>query len=168
MRPLRPSELVGPGFWVLGLAFVLVGWNGAAGANRLEAQFPYFLSGGVFGLCLVVIGTGLVVAGALRRFGTAAEARSEELRRSFEDVLRAVAVGVTGPSGSEGLRVSVRNATYHEPSCRILDGRVGLRRIAPDAAASLGFSPCRVCQPAQAAPAVAGRREGEGPVDELP
>ncbi|MGH9022173.1 MAG: hypothetical protein ACRDV9_03595 [Acidimicrobiia bacterium] len=175
MRPVRPSELVGPGLCVLGLAFVLVGWNGAAGSNRLEAQFPYLISGGVFGLCLVVIGTGLVVAGALKRLESAAETRSEELRRSFEDVLRAVAVGVTGSEADSGIRdsgirdsgirVTVLNATYHEPSCRVLDGRSGLRRVAPSAAASLGFSPCRVCQ---ADPEVQVVTAVVVPVDELP
>lgn len=165
MRPLRPSELLGPGLCVLGLALVLVGWNGAASSNRLEAQFPYLISGGVFGLCLVVIGTGLVVAGVLKRLESAVEARSEELRRSFEDVLRAVAVGVTGAEADTGVRVVVLNATYHVPSCRVLDGRAGLRRIAPSAAASLGFAPCRVCQPDPEVPAVTA---AVVPVDELP
>jgi hypothetical protein len=46
----------------IGLLMVFLGWNGAAGveaARDLRAQFPYLLSGGLFGVALV--GAGLVL-----------------------------------------------------------------------------------------------------------
>jgi hypothetical protein len=46
----------------LGLIMIFLGWNGAAGAEAavdLRAQFPYLISGGLFGVALV--GAGLVL-----------------------------------------------------------------------------------------------------------
>lgn len=161
MRPLRPSDLVAPGLCAVGLVLVFLGYDGAASRDRVEAQFPYLLSGGILGLCLVVMGTGVLVAGSLRRAEEASRQRSEDLRRSFEDVLAALAVGMTGAVGVTGADgrtgpevpgaprepVSVLNATYHRPGCQVLAGRTGLRRVDPEAAALLGFAPCRVCSP---------------------
>ncbi len=47
----------------LGLLMIFLAWNGAAGADAavdLRAQFPYLLSGGLFGLSLVASGLVLV------------------------------------------------------------------------------------------------------------
>lgn len=46
----------------LGLVMIFLAWNGAAGAEAatdLRRQFPYLLSGGIFGLALM--GSGLVL-----------------------------------------------------------------------------------------------------------
>ncbi len=46
-----------------GLLMIYLGWNGAAGVEAgvdLRAQFPYLISGGVFGLALVGAGLMLV------------------------------------------------------------------------------------------------------------
>ncbi|MGH9005503.1 MAG: hypothetical protein ACRDYV_20450, partial [Acidimicrobiia bacterium] len=42
-----------------GLVLVWVGWNGAASYDIATRQFPYLISGGIAGLCLVHIGVGL-------------------------------------------------------------------------------------------------------------
>ena len=56
-RSLNLSKLggqLGVGLCVAGLLLVFLGWNGAASRDRVPAQFPYLLSGGIAGLCLVV------------------------------------------------------------------------------------------------------------------
>jgi hypothetical protein len=52
---------LGTGLCGAGVLLVFLGWNGAASVDRVESQFPYLISGGIAGLCLVVIGVGLVV-----------------------------------------------------------------------------------------------------------
>jgi hypothetical protein len=48
---------------LVGLVMIFLGWNGAAGAEAavdLRRQFPYLISGGLFGLALVGAGLMLV------------------------------------------------------------------------------------------------------------
>lgn len=52
---------LGTGLCGAGILLVFLGWNGAASVDRIEAQFPYLLSGGIAGLSLVVIGVGLII-----------------------------------------------------------------------------------------------------------
>lgn len=52
---------LGTGLCAAGLLLVFLGWNGAASVDRVEAQFPYLISGGIAGLALVVLGVGLIV-----------------------------------------------------------------------------------------------------------
>jgi hypothetical protein len=52
---------LGTGLCGAGVLLVFLGWNGAASVDRIEAQFPYLLSGGIAGLSLVVIGVGLII-----------------------------------------------------------------------------------------------------------
>ena len=44
---------LGIGLCGLGLLLVFMGWNGAASVDRVPSQFPYLISGGCAGLCLV-------------------------------------------------------------------------------------------------------------------
>lgn len=53
---------------VVGLAVILVGWWGASGTAIVAEQIPYLISGGVFGLGLVVIGGALFVRYSLTRY----------------------------------------------------------------------------------------------------
>jgi len=52
---------LGTGLCGAGILLVFLGWNGAASVDRVEAQFPYLISGGIAGLSLVVMGVGLIV-----------------------------------------------------------------------------------------------------------
>jgi hypothetical protein len=52
---------LGTGLCGAGLLLVFLGWNGAASVDRVEAQFPYLLSGGIAGLSLIVLGVGVIV-----------------------------------------------------------------------------------------------------------
>ncbi|MFP5321036.1 MAG: hypothetical protein ACLGIC_04230 [Acidimicrobiia bacterium] len=52
---------LGTGLCGAGILLVFLGWNGAASVDRVEAQFPYLISGGIAGLSLVVLGVGLIV-----------------------------------------------------------------------------------------------------------
>jgi len=61
---VRVGDLAGQlgiAYCLAGLFLVFLGWNGAATYDRVSAQLPYLISGGVAGLCLVVIGGSLAL-----------------------------------------------------------------------------------------------------------
>lgn len=71
---------LGVGLCGAGLLLVFLGWNGAASVDRVEAQFPYLISGGLAGLSLVVIGVGLIVVQNQRSDRAALQATLHELQ----------------------------------------------------------------------------------------
>ncbi|HEU5082452.1 MAG TPA: hypothetical protein VFU14_03870 [Acidimicrobiales bacterium] len=75
---------LGTGLCAAGLLLVFLGWNGAASVDRVEAQFPYLLSGGVAGLSLVVIGVGTIVVQNQR----ADRAQLQQSLRELEAAIR--------------------------------------------------------------------------------
>jgi hypothetical protein len=52
---------------VIGGICIGLGWWGASGTANLAEQIPYLISGGLFGIALVVTGTGLVMRFSLAR-----------------------------------------------------------------------------------------------------
>jgi hypothetical protein len=52
---------------VLGGVCIGLGWWGASGTANLAEQIPYLISGGLFGIALVIAGTGLVMRYSLAR-----------------------------------------------------------------------------------------------------
>jgi hypothetical protein len=50
----------------VGLLALLLGWIGMSGAVLTYEQLPYILSGGLFGLSLIMVGTGLWLSADLR------------------------------------------------------------------------------------------------------
>ena len=80
------SDLGGKlGVGLVGAGFLLVflGWNGAASVDRVQAQFPYLISGGVGGLCLVVLGVGILIVQNQRADRAQLQATLDELRRAL-------------------------------------------------------------------------------------
>lgn len=61
-NPAAPSLLLFAGMVVAGFVAMLLSWRIAARTLDVADQLPAMLSGGVGGLALVVIGTGLFVA----------------------------------------------------------------------------------------------------------
>jgi len=77
---------LGVGLCGAGILLVFLGWNGAASVDRVEAQFPYLISGGIAGLALVVLGVGLIVVQNQR----ADRAQLQRTLRDLEAALRGV------------------------------------------------------------------------------
>ncbi|MGI9015884.1 MAG: hypothetical protein ACR2HR_02065 [Euzebya sp.] len=79
----------------LGLFIIYLGWNGAAGPDAaidLRAQFPYLISGGMFGLALVGAGMTLVLIFEGRRDTQQLAAQLERLAVAVERLESARAV----------------------------------------------------------------------------
>ena len=80
------SDLGGKlGVGLIGAGFLLVflGWNGAASVDRVPAQFPYLISGGIGGLSLVIVGVGILIVQNQRSDRAQLQATLDELRRAL-------------------------------------------------------------------------------------
>lgn len=136
------------GMIAIGFLLVVLSWNGAAGVDTPEQQFPYLLSGAVPGLGLILAGLTLALVQEIRKaVGT--------LTAKYDEMI--VAMGEASPSASgptavptDGSQVVAGATTYHLPSCRLVAERTDLQVMGPDAAASRGLAPCRICEPAEA------------------
>jgi hypothetical protein len=131
----------------LGLLVIGIGWFGASGrggqvdgATDVRAQLPYLLSGGFFGLSLVVLGAALLVVQASRL----ERARHDALLEArFEGLAAALGTSLRSPV-PEGMVVA-GSAAYHLAHCRLVDGRPGQDYVTVDVAEEMGLRPCRVC-----------------------
>jgi uncharacterized membrane protein len=148
----RLGGQLGVGLALVGFLLIFLGWNGAASRNRVPAQFPYLLSGGIAGLSFVILGAALIVVqnqradrAALQR--TVGELREllERMRPSGNGQVDATAIA-RAEAEAAGLVMAGRSS-YHRPSCRLVDGRDQAGAIPVEEARQRGLSPCRVCRP---------------------
>lgn len=140
---------VGIGLAVAGFVFLFFGWNGAASHDRVPAQFPYLVSGGLVGLALVCLGGAYVIVDNQRRDRAQLQNTIAELRDAI-DKLALAQLGTTANGGGSSTPggVVVGPSAYHEPDCRLLEGRGPLPTVPVDEAERRGLTPCRVCGPA--------------------
>ena len=128
-----------------GFALIFLAWNGAAGRDFIEGQFPYIISGGLVGLALV--GTGLTVAlvQAQRREARAVIDRLDELVEAVRALGGNAAAGPTLVP-DESMVIAGRTS-FHLPSCRTVQDRTDLQPMSRSAAEQRGLAPCRICNP---------------------
>src|SRR3954468_4282800 len=154
---------IGGGFGLLviaiGLLVIGLGWNGMAGGGgevngvpNLNAQLPWLLSGGILGLALVVFGAAMIVVHNARTDRARLEAKLDE-------IVQAMARGGAGSAAYPTERTAASTATgtfiagasaYHDPSCRLVQGRDDVTYVSAADAAEQSLKPCRVCKPAAA------------------
>jgi hypothetical protein len=130
-------------YCLAGFLLIFLGWNGAASYDRVSAQIPYIVSGGLAGLALVVLGGAMLVASGNRRDRAALQASIEELRAALDreaGVVGAVAAGGTG-------EVMAGSSSYHRADCQLIEGQSGLTPMTAAAARTAGLEACRICSP---------------------
>jgi hypothetical protein len=141
----------------LGLALVLIGWYGAAHTPNLYEQIPYLVSGGLFGLGLVFIGsffyfahwiTELVKEGRGQSAAMIeAIARLEETVRQQAGADRAAAAAAntngSGPAPDRALVATAKGTMAHRPDCVLVTGKSGVRHVGE----ADSLEPCKLCDP---------------------
>jgi hypothetical protein len=144
----------GIGLAVLGFLLLFLGWNGAASYDRVPAQFPYLISGGLAGLSVIVLAGAMLVVNAQRQDRAAMLNSLAELREAVERMSLAAANGAAGGGGpnlaqalADGLVVA-GPGSFHRPDCKLLDGRGALPTVTVEAAQEQGLQPCRACDAA--------------------
>ena len=139
----------------IGLLAIGLGWNGMAGGGGqvngvtlLQAQLPWLVSGGILGLALVVLGGAMMVVHNARNDRARLEAKLDEL---VTIVARSAMSGTqpypSTPTSTEGL-FAAGGTSYHQPDCRLVQGRDEIRLVTADEVADRGLRACRVCRPA--------------------
>ena len=94
----RLGGQLGVGLCLVGFLLVFLGWNGAASVDRVTSQFPYLLSGGVAGLCFVVLGVGMLVVQNQRSDRAALQATLRDLQDALERAGLAEGTGEQRPA----------------------------------------------------------------------
>jgi hypothetical protein len=135
----------------LGAVLVLLGWYGAAHTTRLFEEVPYLISGGIFGLVLVVIGAALYFGYWLTRLVGTERQVLESLGRIEERLGGTPADEAGAPSTNGTSFVATKTGSmFHRPECPVVAGRPDreLRTVELPAA---GMTPCKLCSPLDAA-----------------
>ena len=65
--PAQIATYLGRTLMAVGFLLILIGWNGAAGLDYIQGQFPYLMSGSMPGLGLIIVGAGLEYIQATRQ-----------------------------------------------------------------------------------------------------
>lgn len=145
----RFGGVVGIVYCVAGFFLIFLGWNGAASYDRVPAQIPYVVSGGIGGLGLVVVGSALIVAQSLRGDRVELRASIDDLRAAVDRLgTGAAGAGAAAPvsaAGDDGT-VLAGPTSYHRPGCRVVEGQRDVVVMSRHEAAA-GRTPCRVCRP---------------------
>ena len=146
----------------LGLAFILMGWWGAAHTARLFEQIPYAISGGMLGLALVFGGAFAYFAYWLTQLVHAVRqdaSRTGATLERIEELLSIMAASAETNGAARGgrstpLRSGSRPATsfvatahgtmFHRPDCSAVDGQPRVRRVTGN---EKGLAPCKICEP---------------------
>jgi hypothetical protein len=144
-------------FCIAGGVLVWVGWNGAASYDDSSRQFPYLISGGIAGLCLINVGVGLWIVQSQRSERTRLEDNLAGLTRVLETLVEVTglaaaangaAIGATEGVGSTGNGLVLAGTTaYHRPACQLVQDHPRLRTMTAETAAESGLAPCRTCEP---------------------
>ena len=128
MEPKR-SKLggqLGVLFCLAGFILVWVGWNGAASYDIDTRQFPFLISGGIAGLCLVNVGVGLFIVQSQRAERGRLEENLAGLTRILETLVEITAGEAT--RNGEGL-VLAGSTAYHRPACHLVQDHPRLRTM---------------------------------------
>jgi hypothetical protein len=152
-RWARLGGVLGIVYCLAGFFLVFLGWNGAATYDRVEAQIPYVVSGGLGGLGLIIVGAALIVAQSVRADRVQLRDSLEQLREAIERSAAERPVGATPAEASGALaasaddRVVAGPSSYHRATCRVIEGQADVVTMARGEAVASGRTPCRVCAP---------------------
>lgn len=155
---------------VVGLVLLVVAYFGVSRETFVARQIPYLISGGLFGLAAVTLGSRLMLIEDLRRDS----GRLERLEVAVTELRAALLVRTDYPSddsferiGSSGSRNGATSAdstgelstikdnvvvlsggqTFHRAECQMVTGKKTSRRIGRDTAQTKGLAACKLCQP---------------------
>lgn len=155
---------------LVGLVLLVVAYFGVSRETFVARQIPYLISGGLFGLAAVTLGSRLMLIEDLRRDSgrlERLEVAVTELRAALlvrtdypTETLTAASRGGNGsgpsaaaetgelPAVSAGdVVVLTGGQTFHRSECQMVSGKKTSRRIGRDTAQGKGLAACKLCQP---------------------
>lgn len=142
----------------LGIAAIILGWNGAANGRVDQQQIPYLISGGILGLAGVIIGCFAYWSHWLYRIYDQSDLHHQEAMGQQAELIRALleqraagtALTSSGAStNGAGFVATPTGTNYHVPGCPMIANRAtSLRPVSQLEATEM--RPCRVCEPVDA------------------
>jgi hypothetical protein len=153
VRPVLGYLLV-----ALGLVLLLTSYLGVSREVLVAKQIPYLVSGGLFGLAFVTLGSRLLLIEDLRRDS----GRLDKLERAVADLHAALlsrpdaptglertasAAAVNGHDTTERLLALTGGDSFHRQDCPIVEGKTTARPLTATAAQRKGLHACPMCQP---------------------
>ncbi|WP_372729643.1 hypothetical protein [Nocardioides sp.] len=130
---------------LLGFLVIFFGWNGAAGANFLPAQFPFLISGGLVGLGVVIVGAAMILVQNFRTDVARLEAAMERVATAVE---RQAGSDPAAAGGLDGY-VIAGSESYHRVECSLPEARTEAHMVPLTDIMGSNLQPCRVCHPPQ-------------------
>ena len=125
--------LLGSALITLGIAAIMVGWFGASGTDKVWAQMPYLISGGLLGLALVFAGAALIFAFYLARLNLVTERRFRDLEHAL--LMRVPLMDCEDVVSSNGHVVASASGTkYHRPDCLLVVNKPKTRAMTAEQA----------------------------------
>jgi hypothetical protein len=162
--------------WVLvaaGALAILAGYLGVSREALVAKQLPYLVSGGIFGLALIALGTFYLYSEDLRRDS----GRLDRLERMIAELHAVLLARPDAPDADEiasavgRLEAEYAGATrsngrpppgrrraavlvalpdshrYHRADCRMVEGKRGASEVTPVEISSRQLQPCGMCDP---------------------
>ncbi len=153
---VRP--VLGYVFVAIGIVLLLTAYLGVSREVLVAKQIPYLVSGGLFGLAFVTLGSRLLLIEYMRRDAC----RLDRLERAVADLHAALLSRPDAPSYDEGavsrtasnghaqtepVLALTGGDSFHRVGCPIVEGKETARPLTTSAAQKKGLSACRMCQP---------------------
>jgi hypothetical protein len=141
----------------LGLVLILVGWNGASHTPNLYEQIPYAISGGLFGLGLLFLGSFCYFAHWVTELVKEHRAQSAAIVEAIgrlEEVMRSTPAATAVASAAtpvlrngRALVATEKGTMAHRVDCVVVAGKAGVHAVS----VADGLEPCKLCDPYAAA-----------------
>lgn len=155
---VRP--VLGYVFVAIGLVLLLTAYLGVSREVLVAKQIPYLVSGGLFGLGFVTLGSRLMLIEDLRRDA----GRLDRLEQAVDELHAALLARPDAPtaydldrSSSNGhVQTDVQSGkvlaltggdTFHRSDCPMVEGKQSARPLSTSAAQKKGLHACPMCQP---------------------
>lgn len=152
----------------IGLVLLVIAYFGVSRETFVARQIPYLVSGGLFGVAAVTLGSRLMLIEDLRRDS----GRLERLETAVIELRAALLVQPDYPIGStahsngsadttgsfpavanskgEDVVVLSGGQTFHRAGCTMVAGKKATKHVPSDSALGKGLAPCKICQPLEA------------------
>jgi hypothetical protein len=142
LLPLR--QLLGWCFAAAGAVALFLGWWGASGTAVTAKQIPYVVSGGLTGVCLLVLAAACFASDDVRR----SLGRVADLEQQVDTLYRLLtAPADAAEPDDDDLVALAAGSSYHRRSCRLVAGKDNVEAVSGTSAAARHLTPCRVCDP---------------------
>src|SRR4051794_5602266 len=155
---IRP--VLGYVFVAIGIVLLLTAYLGVSREVLVAKQLPYLVSGGLFGLAFVTLGSRFLLIEDMRRDA----GRLDRLERAVADLHAALLtrpdapatypVGTmhdgyeaNGQGGPQQVVALSGGDSFHRQGCPIVEGKESARALTTSAAQKKGLNACPMCQP---------------------